>query len=322
MEPAGDRPPLFAGVPAETVDELLGRLDRRRFAAGTTIISEGDLLADLYIARTGAAEVLVADRHGVEHRIGRIEPGATLGEISLLTDEPATATIRATADSELIVLPREEFARFADEHPIVYRNLGATLAKRLARASRRAVHRETSRLVVLHDRGAPPLLAAALAASVAWHTRMSTLLLVLDTAPEELRALARDRRAVGLSAAGVRTDVLLADGSPTYEGEALRGMLEDLFLEYEHVLVLTRSRRPCPSPRRARSSCVVTPASARRRNGSRSSAGAVRDRAPARTSTASSRCPRPTMRRAPPSQRACFLSGATRDARSGGSRAT
>jgi len=48
------------------------------------------MLRDIFIARSGTADVFVTDRRGVEHRVGQVLPSATLGEMSLFRGQPTS----------------------------------------------------------------------------------------------------------------------------------------------------------------------------------------------------------------------------------------
>ncbi len=67
----------------------------RDVSAGALIIHEGDTTGHLYILIEGRLEVLKGDT--VVACI--TEPGAVLGEMSVLLDQPHTATVRAASDS-------------------------------------------------------------------------------------------------------------------------------------------------------------------------------------------------------------------------------
>ena len=101
------------------------------------MLGEGETIQEMYIVQDGLAEVLVADHQGSEHLLSRITAGGTLGEMSLFTGQPASATVRAVTEVEVLVFTREEFERVADSLPIVYRNLGAILSRRLRRTNSR-----------------------------------------------------------------------------------------------------------------------------------------------------------------------------------------
>ena len=135
------------------------------------MIAQGDTADELYVVEAGVADVFVADSGGREHRVGSVHAGGTLGEMSLFTGQPATGTVRAASDLDVLIVHAPEFERIAAEFPVVYRNLGAILSERLARTNRLAMREGPGRVVFLRDWGAPPLLVYALAASIAWHTR-------------------------------------------------------------------------------------------------------------------------------------------------------
>jgi NTE family protein len=162
---------LFEGVPVDEVAAALAGLERRRFGAGSTVLVEGDYPGELYLVESGTADVFAAGRDGTEHHLARVGPRTTLGEMSLFTGRPAAGTVRARTDLQVVVVPAQALERLGDRLPRVYRNIGAILADRLAASNRVSVGDRPGRTTVLVDRGAPPGLAPALAASLAWHTR-------------------------------------------------------------------------------------------------------------------------------------------------------
>ena len=162
---------LFEGVPVDDVAAALAGLERRRFSAGSTVLVEGDYPGELYLVESGTADVFAAGRDGTEHHLALVGPRTTLGEMSLFTGRPASGTVRARTDLQVVVVSAQALERLGDRLPRLYRNIGVILADRLAASTRREVGDRPGRVTVLIDRGAPPDLAPALAASVAWHTR-------------------------------------------------------------------------------------------------------------------------------------------------------
>jgi predicted acylesterase/phospholipase RssA/CRP-like cAMP-binding protein len=173
-------PSIFEGLPEGERDQMLERLERRKFAPGEVMIAAGDRSHCLLVVAHGLAEVFVADRHGVEHLVGGADTGTVLGEMALLRNEPAACTVRAATDLEAFVIEPDEFERIATLFPIVYRNLGTMLADKLAGADRMAAGDLPGVLVHLRDHGGPPLAAWALACSIAWHTREDVVLVARD----------------------------------------------------------------------------------------------------------------------------------------------
>lgn len=236
------RTSFFDGIDDAEVAAAVAHFARRAFPAGTVLLAEGDAPGVMYVLRAGTADVLIADRDGTQHRINSVGPGDTLGEMSLFTGQPVSATVRTTGDAEVLVLNESDLQRLAVTFPRLYRNLGAILSERLARSNRRALRDGAGRVSVLRDAGAPPLLGYALACSVAWHTRRSTLHLLVDDGrrwADELTALARvlPGDALPAPAGGPRADLVVVPPAGPYAPDALARTLELLGERYDHVLV-------------------------------------------------------------------------------------
>jgi NTE family protein len=241
---------IFEGIPREDLRRVLRRAERRSFPSGSVVLAEGDSPHETYVVKSGAADVYVTDTDGAEHRIGYVTPGGTLGEMSMLTGEPAVGTVRATTDLDVYAIGEREFDVLAGQFPVVYRNLGAILSHRLDRSNRRALSDATGQVTILRDWGAPPLLGYAIASSMAWHLRGPVLLLVLDENPaEELRALAhstprprlrkqRGERELGRPRGDAPTaEIRLMTRMLDFVAATLTARMEDFHPAYEHILV-------------------------------------------------------------------------------------
>ena len=216
---------FFDGIPPGEVAELLERLETRRFPAGTAIVEEGDFTRQVYVVESGSADVFVRNGAGDGRRVGRVLSGTTVGEMSLFTGEPASATVRAHDDVVVRVLSEAEFERLAEVHPQIYRTLGAALAGRLARTNQLAARGSSGEVTIA--RGGPDA-AYALACSLAWHTRAPAVALVTGEVPhlegEPPPAGRPERRAY-----------LLHDTSGSASGLAAR--VADLSVSFDHVVV-------------------------------------------------------------------------------------
>jgi CRP-like cAMP-binding protein len=96
--------PLFGWLPPIAVARLASRLEPFDLDAGATLLREGDPGDRAYLLEEGE---LVAEQGGRE--IGRVRPGAVVGEIALLHDAPRMATVRAVTNSRLLTIERDEF---------------------------------------------------------------------------------------------------------------------------------------------------------------------------------------------------------------------
>ena len=118
---------------------LLARAESRTYAANETILAEGDDNEDIYILIGGAARVEKLD--GDKSRnVGRIAPGEAFGEMSLLTRQPATATVTSPGNAILLRLPRDKFQELVVTHPQILA-LVSELTDQRAAATRAALER-------------------------------------------------------------------------------------------------------------------------------------------------------------------------------------
>jgi len=98
---------------------------QRSVSAGTLIIHEGGTTGHLYVLIEGRLEVVKGDT--VVAII--TEPGAVLGEMSVLLDQPHTATVRTAADS--IIYEFSDGASCLREQPVLALLIARLLAQRL-----------------------------------------------------------------------------------------------------------------------------------------------------------------------------------------------
>ena len=98
---------------------------RRDVSAGAFVVHEGHTTGHLYVLIEGRLEVVKGDT--VVAII--TEPGAVLGEMSVLLDQPHTATVRAASDSAVYEIG--DAASFLRDQPAVALLIARLLAQRL-----------------------------------------------------------------------------------------------------------------------------------------------------------------------------------------------
>jgi CRP/FNR family cyclic AMP-dependent transcriptional regulator len=106
-----------------------GGATRRDVPAGSLVLQEGSKTGHLFVLLEGRLEVLKGD--SVVALL--TEPGAMLGEMSVLLDQPHTATVRAAADS--VVYEFDDAAAFLRDQPQVSLLIARLLAQRLNAAN-------------------------------------------------------------------------------------------------------------------------------------------------------------------------------------------
>ena len=119
--------PLFAPLPPATVEYLAGRAERRRVAAGETIVRQGERGDAFYVVAEGVVEVSSDSAAPRE-----LAAGDFFGEIALLRSVPRTATVVAKTDAELLELAGADFVDAVTGHAEALRAADAVVGLRLA----------------------------------------------------------------------------------------------------------------------------------------------------------------------------------------------
>ena len=104
--------PLFAELPAPTVERLGRTVVRRCSPADTAVVAQGDDGDHYYVIVGG--EFTVTKDGQIVNRLG---PGQSFGEIALLRNVPRTSTVTAVTDAELLVIGRDDFLEAVTGHP-------------------------------------------------------------------------------------------------------------------------------------------------------------------------------------------------------------
>jgi CRP-like cAMP-binding protein len=121
---------VLSALSAEIRTQIAERSVVSEYGAGEFIVRQGDQGDSLYIIRTGSCGVYVNRDGKQENRIATIESGEFFGEMSLLTGEPITATVRAMVDTSVIIIDKENFSNILNDNPTISVQLGEVLAKR------------------------------------------------------------------------------------------------------------------------------------------------------------------------------------------------
>jgi cAMP-dependent protein kinase regulator len=106
--------PLFAGLSSELLEALVGHLTLAALDPGEQLFREGEPGDALYVIVEGEVSVMTEGPPRVE--VQRMGPGAFLGEVALLTDQPRGATVIAVTAAELLRIDRVTLSNVLGEH--------------------------------------------------------------------------------------------------------------------------------------------------------------------------------------------------------------
>jgi CRP-like cAMP-binding protein len=111
-------------------------LERRRYRAGETILRENDLGESAFIIQKGRVEI-TRQVGGRPLHLATLGPGETLGEMSMIDDQPRSATALALEDTELAEIHHDDFYEALQTDPDTALLILKTLFERLREANAR-----------------------------------------------------------------------------------------------------------------------------------------------------------------------------------------
>ena len=120
---------LFATLSQESRIALSRTAAEHLFAAGEPIVRQGQSGSSMYVLLSGRARV-VLEPSG--QQVATIDAGGFFGEMSMLTGEPRTATVRAMDDARVLEITADRFREIAIERPGLVEHISNVVAERRA----------------------------------------------------------------------------------------------------------------------------------------------------------------------------------------------
>jgi len=142
------RSPLFENFNLAEIRLLSGFMTAYRAETGVEVIREGEPGDFMMLLLEGSIEVFKRDRWNAQRLIAVLQPGHTVGEMSMIDGEPRFATCMAEERCLLTVLTREALARIILEQPV----LGAKILMELVLMLSQRLRQTSQRLVSYMDR--------------------------------------------------------------------------------------------------------------------------------------------------------------------------
>jgi CRP-like cAMP-binding protein len=128
------RVPLFSMLTNDQAQAIADSVVKRRFRRGEIIVEHGRKSNALFILLNGRARVLTSDSRGREVILAVLQPGDYVGEMSLIDNQPHSATVRAEVQTDMLILGRAEFARCLPENSSLAYAVMRGLVQRLRKA--------------------------------------------------------------------------------------------------------------------------------------------------------------------------------------------
>ncbi len=121
--------PLFQCLSDGQIDNLVKQAHLNHFGRGERVIEEGAEGDSMFILLRGAAQVSVS-KNGSTIPVATLRSGDCFGEMSLLTGEKRSATVRADGDCYVMEISKDVMGEVIRESPDCLKQLSELLAKR------------------------------------------------------------------------------------------------------------------------------------------------------------------------------------------------
>ena len=99
----------------------------KKFKSPLPIIQQGKPVNDLILIYNGMVDILVND-----NKVAELKDGQFVGEMSFLTEKPATATCKVTHDTECLVWPQKDFKDLLKRNPSLYFTIQSLLSEQVS----------------------------------------------------------------------------------------------------------------------------------------------------------------------------------------------
>jgi CRP-like cAMP-binding protein len=120
---------LFSCLSDEQLNQLVTQARLSTFGRGEPVIEEGAAGDSMFVLLRGAANVFVS-KNGSKIQVASLRAGDCFGEMSLLTGEPRSATVRADGDCYVMEIGKPVMAEVLSTAPSCMEQLSQLLAQR------------------------------------------------------------------------------------------------------------------------------------------------------------------------------------------------
>jgi CRP/FNR family transcriptional regulator, cyclic AMP receptor protein len=123
--------PLFHGLDTRQIRNIASRFSELKYNEGDVIVAQGKIGIGLFIIETGRVEVLKERVDGTKVMLEVLGSNQFFGELSLLDEEPRTASVVAVEPTSCLAITRLDFLEVLREDVDIPILMMKELARRL-----------------------------------------------------------------------------------------------------------------------------------------------------------------------------------------------
>lgn len=143
------RVPFFSMLSDAQAEVVAASLVKQRFRRGQLLLAQDRPCPAFYIILSGRVRVLISDERGREVIFATLGTGDYIGEMSIIDESKASASVRAEVQTDVLSIPRESFLRFLPDPGSIAYGVLRGLVARLRKADKKI---ESLALMDVYDR--------------------------------------------------------------------------------------------------------------------------------------------------------------------------
>jgi len=134
--------PLFANFTDKEITFLAKNVEKKEYAPYDLIIKQEDYATAAYFILEGTIKVYRNQKDGKVVNLSILGPGEIIGELSLIDNQPRSASVEAIQKTTVLEIKKSDFNHFLKKHPKASIELLKVITKRL-----RLIHKNLEKTV-------------------------------------------------------------------------------------------------------------------------------------------------------------------------------
>ena len=118
---------MFRGLSPVEFLKITKVAEWKEYKSPLPIITQGKPVKDLILIYNGLVDVIVNDK-----KVAELKDGQFVGEMSFLTEKPATATCKVAHTTECLVWPQKDFKDLLKRNPSLYFTIQSLLSEQVS----------------------------------------------------------------------------------------------------------------------------------------------------------------------------------------------
>ena len=141
--PGGDRTqaikavPFFTELSEHELDVIRAVASEKHYPKNAVVLTEGEVGDSLYMIQSGKVKVVIGDEEGREIILKILGPGAFFGEMSLVDNQPRSASVSTLVAAVFLIITHAAFEKCVERAPNIAKMVMRVLAQRVREADRK-----------------------------------------------------------------------------------------------------------------------------------------------------------------------------------------